>query len=80
MKLGYEEFLMKLGSIPESEPLFTIVKSRVVNIDQIKDKEERKYWRNLKRINRIPDIYLPNEVVIEELRKTIESEGRGLNG
>lgn len=71
---------MKLSSIPESEPLFTIVKSRVVNIDQIKDKEERKYWRNLKRINRIPDIYLPSEVVIEELRKTIESEGRGLNG
>lgn len=79
LKLGYEEFSMKLGSIPEQEPLYTIIKSRVINIDSIKDKEERKYWRELKRIHKIPDIYLPNEVIVNNLQKMIESEGK-ING
>ena len=57
MKLGYLEFSMKLASIPEDEPLFKIIKSRVIDLGQIKDKEEKKYWRELKRINAIPDIY-----------------------
>ena len=77
--MGYEEFSMKLGSIPEQEPLYTIIKSRVIDIDSIKDKEERKYWRNLKRIHRIPDIYLPNEIIVSDLQKVIESEGK-ING
>ena len=79
LKLGYEEFTMKLGSIPEQEPLYTIIKSRVINIDSIKDKEERKYWRELKRIHKIPDIYLPNEIIVNNLQKMIESEGK-ING
>ena len=53
--------MMKLGSIPESEPIYNIIKSRVINIASIKDKEERKYWRKQKKINKIPDIYLSNE-------------------
>jgi hypothetical protein len=70
---------MKLNSIPESEPLYTIVKSRIVNISEIKDKEERKYWRKLKRINKIPDLYLPNEIIISELKSKVESEGKLTN-
>lgn len=75
LDLGYEEFCKKLSSIPESEPLFKIIKSRLVNIDSIKDKEERKYWRQLKRDNRIPDLYLPNEMIEQELKKNISKGG-----
>ena len=77
--MGYEEFSMKLGSIPEQEPLKKKKKSRVIDIESIKDKEERKYWRNLKRIHRIPDIYLPNEIIVSDLQRVIESEGK-ING
>ena len=57
---------MKLSSIPEDEPLFKIIKSRVIDLAQIKDKEEKKYWRELKRLNAIPDIYKSsNELDIE---------------
>ena len=57
---------MKLSSIPEDEPLFKIIKSRIIDLGQIKDKDERKYWRDLKRINAIPDIYkTSNELDIE---------------
>ena len=61
LKLGITDFMMKLNSIPETEPLYNIIKSRVINIATIKDKEERKYWRKQKQINKIPDIYLSNE-------------------
>lgn len=64
--MGFNEFSMKLNSIPEDEPLFKIIKSRIINLSQIKDKEEKKYWRELKRINAIPDIYkTSNELDIE---------------
>lgn len=61
LDLGINEIMMKLESIPETEPLYTILKSRVVNLAKIKDKEERKHWRELKKINKIPDIYLRDE-------------------
>ena len=51
MQLGLFEFKKKLGSIPKTEPLYDIIKSRTINIASIKDKEERKYWRELRRIN-----------------------------
>ncbi len=75
MKLGYEYFSIKLRSIPESEPLHTIIKARTINIGEIKDKEERKYWRKLKRINAIPDIYKTNEEIDREMKQTIRSNG-----
>ena len=59
MNLGIEEFGMKLSSIPENEPLYKIIKSRVIKISSIKDKEEKKYWRDLRKANRIPEEYLP---------------------
>lgn len=79
MKIRLSEFLIKLKSIPEQEPLFKIIQSRVIDISKIKDKEERKYWRNLKRINRIPDIYLSNEELDNNLKSMVKNIG-GING
>ena len=76
LKLGISEVMMKMESIPESEPLYTILKSRVINLAKIKDKNERKHWRELKEINKIPDIYLPNE----ELDINMNNKLGGLNG
>ena len=59
MQLGFFEVKKKMASIPESEPLYKIIKSRTINLATIKDKEERKYWQELKKINEIPQIYLP---------------------
>lgn len=74
MDLGINEFLKKLQSIPESEPLHTIIKSRTINIAEIKDKGEKKYWRKQKEINKIPDIYIPSQ----ELDDTLKSKLGGL--
>jgi hypothetical protein len=57
LKLPITDFNRKLASIPESEPLYTIMKSRAIRLGAIKDKEERKYWSELKRINKIPYAY-----------------------
>ena len=76
LNMGISEVMMKMESIPESEPLYTILKSRVVNLAKIKDKNERKHWRELKEINKIPDIYLPNE----ELDINMNNKLGGLNG
>lgn len=75
LKLGITEFMMKLNSIPETEPLFNIIKSRVINIASIKDKEERKYWRKQKQINKIPDIYLSNEELDMNMREMFKKMG-----
>ena len=77
MKLGYEQFSKKLKSIPESEPLHKIIKSRTINIGKIKDKDERKYWRELKRINAIPDIYKSNEELDEQLKQNLKNNNFG---
>ena len=83
MNMGYEEFTCKIGSIPESEPLYKIFQSRVIDIAKIKDKEERKYWQNLKRENAIPDIYKTQEEIDFEVNSKIKSggytSGKGLN-
>ena len=77
LKLGLQEFLKKLKSIPEDEPLHKIIKSRTINIVSIKDKEERKYWRELKKINKIPDIYLSNEELDLEAREKMKNNNVG---
>lgn len=61
--------MKKFQSIPETEPLYTIIKSRTVDIDKIKDKEERKYWRNLKKINAIPSEYISTKEIMFDLSK-----------
>lgn len=77
LKLGFQEFNKKLKSIPESEPLYKIIKSRTINIGSIKDKEERKYWRELKKINKIPDIYLSNEELDLEVKEKMKNNNIG---
>lgn len=80
MNMGYEEFNAKLNSIPKSEPLYEIFKSRVVDINKIKDKEERKYWQELKQINKIPDIYKSNKEINNEIINITKHNGGINNG
>ena len=70
---------MKIQSIPETEPLYKVMKSRTININEIKDKEERKYWQKMKRNNRIPNVYLSNKEIYENLKESSQKLG-GLNG
>lgn len=76
INMGYEEFIAKINSIPKDEPLYDIIKSRVIDVSKIKDKEERKYWQDLKQINAIPDIYMS----IEDINKDIINKVKGNNG
>lgn len=75
MKLGISDFMMKFNSIPETEPIYNLIKSRVINIATIKDKEERKYWRKQKQINKIPDIYLSNEELDMNFKEMFKKTG-----
>ena len=68
LNLGFFEFKKKIGSIPKSEPLYDIIKSRTIELGKIKDKEERKYWRELKRINKIPQIFISTDEIFRELK------------
>ena len=77
LKLGYEEFSMKLNSLPETEPLFKIIKSRAINVNKIKDKDERRYWRELKKINKIPDIYKSNDELDIEMKSALKNNQMG---
>ena len=77
MNLGFFEVRKKMGSIPESEPIYKIIKSRTINTSKIKDKEERKYWQELKRINKIPEIYLPTSEINKRLEQFIKQK-RGI--
>lgn len=53
------DLMMKIGSIPESEPLYKIIQSRTIKLNDLKDKYERKYWQRMKQANKIPEEYLP---------------------
>lgn len=66
------DFLRKFKSIPESEPLYTIIKSRTIDTSKIKDKQEKKYWNELKRINKIPSDYLSVEEILKDLSKIVK--------
>lgn len=78
LELGYNTFIMKIGSMPESEPLFDIIKSRTIKINKIKDKDERKYWREMKKNNAIPDIFKTNEELNIEIKKSIKENVGGI--
>lgn len=67
--LPLSDFIRKFNSIPESEPLHTIIKSRTIDTSKIKDKEERRYWNKLKKMNEIPSEYLSVDEIILELSK-----------
>lgn len=74
MNLGFFEVNKKMASIPENEPLHTIIKSRAINPAKIKNKEERKYWQELKRINEIPQLYLPIKEIDQRLHEFIQKK------
>lgn len=74
MNLGFFEVSKKMASIPENEPLHTIIKSRAINLAKIKNKEEKKYWQELKRINAIPDLYLPISEIDQRLNEFIKQK------
>lgn len=76
MNLGITEFQRKF-SLPETEPLYKIIKSRTINLGKIKDKNEKKYWQELKRINRIPDEYLSTQELMLDL-KNFTKEKKGI--
>lgn len=78
LNMGIKEFNRKLSSIPESEPLFKIIKSRTIKVSSIKNKEERKYWQRLKRANKIPQLYLSIEEIDQLLKEEINN-GIGKN-
>lgn len=66
--------MKKFSSIPENEPLYKILKSRSINLSKIKDKNEKKYWSELKRINAIPSEYLSvDEIMINLNTKAKEN-------
>ena len=73
MDLGFSDFKRKLGSIPESEPLYKILKSRSIDLSKIKDKDERKYWQELKRLNEIPPIFISDEEQNRNLESIVKS-------
>lgn len=70
---------MKFNSIPETEPLYKIIQSRTIDIAKIKDKEEKKYWREQKRINKIPEIYLSTRELEQDLKESMINNIGGLN-
>lgn len=69
---------MKLSSIPESEPLYKIIKSRVINPSSIKNEDERKYWRELKKENKIPDVYKSTQQIEWEMKEAIKQNKGGI--
>ena len=74
LHLGITDFMMKFSSIPESEPLFNIIKSRVIDLSIIKDKEERKRWQELKQKNKIPDLYLSTNEIMRDIKSKIKEK------
>jgi len=71
--------MLKFNSIPETEPLYTILKARSINIAKIKDKQERKYWNDLKRIHKIPQIYIDDEELNQIIEKEVNKYGKSIN-
>lgn len=69
--------MMKLNSLPETEPFYKVIKSRSINLSKIKDKEERRYWRELSQINAIPSIYKSNKELNSELRQNLKNNKIG---
>lgn len=71
MQLGFFETKIKINSLPKDEPLYEIIKSRTINVYKIKNKDERNYWFEKKRINEIPNVYLPIKEIDDKLKEFI---------
>ncbi len=79
LNLGLSEAMMKLNSLPESEPLYKTIKSRTINLYKIKNKEERIYWREQNKINKIPSIYLSSKELDNIFKEEIENGKKGFS-
>lgn len=77
MKLPIDDVIRKISSIPKDEPLYDIIKSRTINISKIKDKGEKKYWREQRRINAIPTIFLSDKEINDTLNEAIRKNKLG---
>ena len=55
--------------------MYEIIKSRAIEINKIKDKEEKKYWQELKEANKIPSIYRTPDELEEELKAMVNEGG-----
>ena len=75
LNIGITEFNIKISSIPENEPLFRLIRSLTVKLSKIKNKEERKYWAELKRMNKIPQIYLSSRELDGILKQEVRESG-----
>lgn len=67
------EFNRKISNIPENEPLYNRIKSRVIKVNQIKDKDMRSFWQEQKSVYKIPQIYLPSEELDQRLKEELEN-------
>lgn len=67
------EFNRKISNIPENEPLYNRIKSRVIRIHEIKDKEMRKFWLDQKEAYKIPQIYLSTQELDLKLKEELKN-------
>lgn len=67
------EFNRKISNIPENEPLYNRIKSRVMKINEIKDKDMRKFWQEQRAAYRIPQIYLSSEELDQNLKEELKN-------
>lgn len=67
------EFNRKISNIPENEPLFNRIKSRVIRVNEIKDKEMRKFWLDQKEAYKIPQIYLSTKELDLKLKEELKN-------
>lgn len=76
LQLGFFEFKKKFGSIPKTEPLYDIIKSRTINIAKIKNKDERKYWREMRKANEIPQIFISTKEIYSNLKEKLKETSK----
>lgn len=67
------EFNRKISNIPENEPLYNRIKSRVIRANEIKDKEMRKFWLDQKEAYKIPQIYLSTKELDLKLKEELKN-------
>lgn len=66
------EFNRKISSIPESEPLYDRIKSRIISLYKIKDKDLREHWQELREAYKIPQIYLSSDELDSKIKEELK--------
>lgn len=67
------EFNRKISNIPEKEPLYNRIKSRVIRVNEIKDKELRNFWQEQREAYKIPQIYLSTQELDLKLKEELKN-------